>query len=201
MLSSRTLAFVLATAACPLVMAAPPAQVPFVPSTVQRPDSHAGRFGLVTMVSYGRFGEKSTSTQVIDLDAYIGSGGKKWVVGAHAIEMLKSTPICQTPGLDGACMDTRGSSDNSGSGGAGGNLPGGGYGSSGPNVPGPTPPDPPKPGTVSWDVTSVTYTRYYDQGHWYQTTTYNRTAYPDGSGGGSDSPWSAAIINQHQAGH
>ena len=192
MLSSRTLAFILATATSSLALAAPPDHVPFVPSTVQRPDSHAGRFGLVTIVSYGSFGQKTTSTQIIDLDTYIRSGAKKMVVGPAAVKEVEAEGICLVPDpIDGGCAVSGSGTGNGGS----------GYGSGGPTSPAPTPPNPPDPANVPWNVTQITYTQVYDHGQWEQTTTYNRVAYPNGEGGGTDGPWGYPVTSNGPVKH
>lgn len=207
MLSSRTLAFILATATSSLALAAPPDHVPFVPSTVQRPDAHAGRFGLVTIVSYGSFGQKTTSTQIIDLDTYIRSGAKKMVVGPAAVKEAAASGICLVPDpIDGGCAvsgsGTVGGDAGAGSGtGSGTGNGSGGYGSGGPTSPAPTPPDPPDAANVPWNVTQITYTQLYDHGQWEQTTTYNRVAYPNGNGGGTDGPWGYPVTSNGPVKH
>ena len=106
MLPNKKFAFFLLIAASPFALAAPATHVPFVPSTVQNPESHAGRFGLMTTVSYGRYGQKTTSTQVIDLDAYIKSGATKLVVGVAAANLAATaSKACMAAGLDGTCDD------------------------------------------------------------------------------------------------
>ena len=192
MLSSKTLAFILATATSSLAFAAPPDHVPFVPSTVQRSDSHAGRFGLVTIVSYGSFGQKTTSMQIIDLDTYIRSGAKKMVVGPAAVKEAEAEGICLVPDpIDGGCAVSGSGTGNGGS----------GYGSGGPTSPAPTPPNPPDPANVPWNVTQITYTQVYDHGQWEQTTTYNRVAYPNGEGGGTDGPWGYPVTSNGPVKH
>ena len=204
MLSSRTLAFILATATSSLALAAPSEQVPFVPSAVQRADSHAGRYGLVTIVSYGSFGQKTTSTQIIDLDAYIRSGAKSMVVGQAAAKQAATSGICLVPDpIDGGCA-VSGSGTVGGDAGAGSGAGDGGTGpninpnGSGPGSPAPAPPDPPNPTTVPWSVGVVTYTQYYDNGQWEQTTTYSRNVYPATQ---SDGQWGNPVTVISQVKH
>jgi hypothetical protein len=208
MLSSRTLAFILATATSSLALAAPPARVPFVPSTVQRPDSHAGRYGLVTIVTYGLYGQKTTSTQIIDLDTYIRSGAKTMLVGQAAANQAEANGICLVPDpIDGGCA-VSGSGSVGGDAGAGsGTGSGTGDGGTGPNInpngsgPGtgaPEPPDPPNPTSVPWSVGVVTYTQYYDNGQWEQTTTYSRNVYPATQ---SDGSWGNPVTSISQVKH
>jgi len=196
MLTSRTLCFVLAAVTSSLAFAAPPAQIPFVPSMAQRPNSHAGRFGLITMVTYGAYGQKSTITQVIDLDAFISSGGKNLAVGENSTRFAtQSTPVCIEPGLDGTCEDGSGSGDD-GLGGTGSGGTGGG-GNINPNGSGPDsdapPPPPPNLPFSDNDVGTVTYTQYYDGGRMQETTTYNRTVTPNPNGGFTDGSWGSPV--------
>lgn len=197
MIPSKVLAFALAVVSSPLVMAASPTRVPFVPSTVQEPDSHAGRFGLITTVCFGRYGAKSTSTQIIDLDTYISSGGKKMVVGRKAANLAAMNAACQVPGLDGTCMDGGDENGNTDVGGSTGGSGGGGtYGGGGPGSAAPKPPHAPDPIDVPRDTVSVTYTQIYDHGKWQQPSTYSREAFSDGDGGGFDTPWGPVVIHQ-----
>lgn len=197
MLSSRTLAFILATVTSPLALAASSIHVPFVLSTVQRPDSHAGRFGLVAFTAYGPYGQKTTSTQVIDLDAYISSDAEKFVVGTKAIESMKAAGGCAVLGLDGTCLDVGGSSGGSSGGGSGSGTGGGiNPGGSGPGAYPPAPPTAPVLPASEWSVGTVTYTQFYDGGSMQQTTTYQRQVFPDtnGDGSGTDGGWGPPVI-------
>ncbi|HET8942841.1 MAG TPA: hypothetical protein VFN13_12735 [Rudaea sp.] len=197
MIPSKVLAFALAVVASPFVLAATPKQVPFVPSSVQQPDAHAGRFGLITTISYGRYGQKTTSTQIIDLDAYISSGGKKMVVGAKAAKLAAMNAACHVPGLDGTCMDGGDENGNTDIGGSTGGSGGGGtYRGGGPGSAAPKPPHAPDSPDVPGDTVLVTYTQIYDHGKWQQTSTYSREAMPDGNGGGNDTRWGPVVIHQ-----
>jgi len=176
------------------VTAGPNTSLPQVPSQVSRTQFHASRFGLMTTTSFGLYGEQTIHTQPIDFDTYFASSGTKLVVGAAAVRNIVSAAQginCTDPTVDEICSgdDGGGGLDTGGGGGTGGSSNPGG---SGPGSAPPDPPPPPADNSVPWDVGVVSYTQYYDNGNYQQTTTYSRNVYQSNQ---SDGPWGAPLVN------
>lgn len=198
----RAIVFSIALAVSPLAMASTASQIPFVHSSVSGPDFNSGQYGRITTTSYDRFGTKTVKTDVIDLDTYAASGGRKLILGANAIHGQSTADdisTCADPGLDGTCMDPGSGNGNTGVAGIGGSYGNGGNinpNGSGPGAGPPGIPDEPVLPASQWRTGTVTITQYYDQGKMQQQTTYNRNVYPDpnGDGSGSDGPWGPPVV-------